>query len=67
MNAGPMPEELVPLAEGARRLGVAHDTARKHLSAGSLRGKKRQGRWWVWVPMPDLPVEKGGVLWRSQR
>jgi hypothetical protein len=47
------PDELVPLAEGARRLGLAHDTARKHLSAGTLRGEKRQGRWWVWVPMPD--------------
>jgi hypothetical protein len=47
------PDELVPLAEGARRLGLAHDTARKHLSAGVLRGEKRQGRWWVWVPMPD--------------
>ncbi len=47
------PDELVPLAVGARRVGLAHDTARKHLAAGMLRGEKRQGRWWVWVPMPD--------------
>ena len=48
--SGTHPAELVPLAEGARRLGLAHDTARKHLSAGQLRGEKRSGRWWVWVP-----------------
>src|SRR5215204_5814353 len=59
------PDEFVPLAEGARRLGLAHDTARKHLSAGTLRGEKRQGRWWVWVPMPDdagpMPDASGSV------
>ena len=40
-----MPDELVPLAEGARRLGLAQDTARTLLSAGRLRGEKHQGRW----------------------
>jgi hypothetical protein len=52
-HAGMSKKERIPLAERARRLVLAHDTARKHLSAGSLRGEKRQGRWWVWVPMPD--------------
>jgi len=53
-----VPEELVPLDEGARRLGLAHDTARKYLSAGNLRGEKRQGRWWVWTPMPDALIAR---------
>jgi hypothetical protein len=55
--SGTMPEELVPLAEGARRLGLAYDTARKHLAAGTLRGEKQQGRWWVWAPR--LPEPSG--------
>lgn len=46
-------EELVPIAEGAQRLGLAHDSVRKKLSAGTLRGEKREGRWWVWVPAPE--------------
>ncbi len=56
MNPDPirhMPEELVPLAEGARRLGIVHDTLRKKLAAGTLRGEKRDGRWYVWVPEPS--------------
>ena len=59
--SGTHPAELVPLAEGARRLGLAHDTARKHLSAGTLRGEKRQGRWWVWTPMPDDMPDASGT------
>jgi hypothetical protein len=55
------PDELVPLAEGARRLGLAHDTARKHLTAGTLRAEKRQGRWWVWVPMSDDMPDASGT------
>jgi hypothetical protein len=61
--SGTMPEELVPLAEGARRLGLAHDTARKHLAAGTLRGEKQQGRWWVWVPrLPEPSGTPSGTM-----
>lgn len=57
-------EELVPIAEGAQRLGLAHDSVRKKLAAGTLRGEKREGRWWVWAPtsepMPDSTRQKPG-------
>lgn len=57
-------EELVPIAEGAQRLGLAHDSVRKKLSAGTLRGEKRAGRWWVWVlaadAIPDAARQEPG-------
>jgi hypothetical protein len=49
----PQPETLLPLSEAAQRLGIAYDTARKRLKAGSLRGERRAGRWHVWVPSPE--------------
>ena len=44
------PETLLPLPDAAQRLGIAYDTARKRLRAGTLRGEKHGGRWLVWVP-----------------
>ncbi len=43
----------MPLPEAAPLLGLAYDTARKRLNAGTLRGEKHGGRWLVWVPTPE--------------
>jgi hypothetical protein len=44
------PDELLPLTEAAQRLGIAYDTARKRIKAGTLRGERRGGRLYAWVP-----------------
>lgn len=58
------PEELVPISIGAERLGVAHDTLRKSLSTGKYRGEKREGRWWVWLPVehPAQASQEPGTI-----
>jgi hypothetical protein len=59
-RSGPDPDELLPLAEAAQRLGIAYDTARKRLKAGTLEGSRRGGRWYVRLPRsgPDSGPRK---------
>jgi hypothetical protein len=47
------PDELLPLTEAAQRLGIAYDTARKRIKAGTLEGERRGGRLYAWVPRPE--------------
>jgi len=53
------PDELVALAEAAQRLGIAYDTARKRLKAGSLEGERRGGRWFIRMPEAEERPEMG--------
>ncbi len=41
------------LAAAAARLGISPDATRKRLERGTLRGEKRAGRWYVWLPDLD--------------
>ena len=52
------PDEFLPLAEAAQRIGIAYDTARKRLKAGTLQGERRDGRWYVSVPAPEIRPEQ---------
>ena len=42
-----MPDEWMPLADAAQRLGVSWERAWRLLLSGSIAGEKRSGRWWV--------------------
>lgn len=52
-DSGRHPEPLLPLAAAADRLGIAYDTARKRVGAGTLAGVRRGGRWYVRLPEPE--------------
>jgi hypothetical protein len=47
--SGSRSDELVPLTEAARRLGITYDAARCRLARGTLEGEKRGDRWFVFV------------------
>src|SRR3954451_20589601 len=40
----------VPIAEAARQLGTAPEALRKRLGRGTLRGEKRDGGWYIYLP-----------------
>lgn len=62
----PPAEDLVPLAEAARRLGIGYDAARKRLASGALRGERRGRQVLVWLPRPaPAPVASGAEPERS--
>lgn len=51
-----MNDPLVPLADAAYRLEMSYRRSWEWLLAGKLRGKKKDGRWYVFES--ELPVER---------
>ena len=45
----------VPVATAAARLGVSSDALRARIRRGTMQGEKRNGNWYVYVPVATLP------------
>jgi len=51
------------LSAAAARLGISPDATRKRLERGTLRGEKRSGRWYVWLPGLDRQPDTPDAAW----
>ncbi len=50
--------EALPVATAAAALGITSDAVRARIRRGHLRGEKRGGAWFVFLPDPDRPDAK---------